>query len=88
KTKAGHIGPAEAAEIEHEIEEIENESKPAAKPAKGRNGKGRPAATAEPKKATWLERLFEAAEQARKQAELGGDKTRPTGPKPKSRPRR
>jgi len=34
----------------------------------------------DPKKPSWLERLFEAAEQARKQSELGGDKTRPGGP--------
>ena len=88
KTKAGHIGPAEAAEIEHEIEEIEHEKKPAGK-AKGRLGKTATVKEpSEPKKPTWLERLFEAAEQARKQAELGGDKTRPSGPKPKSRSRR
>jgi len=84
KTKAAHIGPAEAAEIEHEIEELDHEQKPA---RKGKAGRGTKPATPS-RKETWLDRLFAAAEDARKQAELGGDKTRPTGPKPKSRTRR
>ncbi|MGC1276571.1 MAG: YidC/Oxa1 family insertase periplasmic-domain containing protein [Planctomycetaceae bacterium] len=89
KTKAGHIGAAEAAEIEHEIEEIEHEKKPSAKGKAGRSGSpSAPRAASDQKQPTWLERLFNAAEQARKQAELGGDKTRPSGPKPKTRPRR
>lgn len=87
-TKAAHIGPAEAAEIEHEIEEMEHEKKPPKKKGKTpTKGAIKPPASGEPRKSTWLERLFEAAEQARKQAELGGDKTRPNGPKSKSRPR-
>lgn len=89
KTKAAHIGAAEAAEIEHEIEEMEHEKKPSKKkktPVSARGAKS--VASSEPRKSTWLERLFEAAEQARKQAELGNDnKPRPNGPKSKSRPR-
>lgn len=90
KTKAAHIGPAEAAEIEHEIEELDHEQKPGRK-GKARRG-SRPVAPSEPRKSGWFgklfEGLFEAAENARKQAELGGDKTRPSGPKSKSRTRR
>ncbi len=99
KTKAAHIGAAEAAEIEHEIEEIEHEKKSkksSSKARKRKSGRSTPAAGAKPatankatsKKPGLLERLFDAAEQARKQAELGGDKPPPGGPKSKSRPRR
>ena len=87
RTKAAHIDAAEAAEIEHEIEELEHEKKPTSKKKNGSRST-KPVAPSQPRKETWLDRLFKAAEEARKQAELGGDKTRPSGPKSKSRSRR
>ncbi len=89
KTREAHVSAAESAEIDHEIEEMTAQVKKPAKPGKGKPGKFQaPVPPSEPNKPSWLERLFEAAEQARKQSELGGDKTKPTGPKSKSRPRK
>jgi YidC/Oxa1 family membrane protein insertase len=97
KTKAAHIGAAEAAEIEHEIEELEHEGTPSAKQGRDKSVRGRSgrdtavdAKGSTTKSPGLLERLFQAAEQARKQAELGSDKTRPNAPKAKSKtkPRR
>jgi len=86
RTREAHVSAAESAQIDVEIEEMTHR-----KPGKGGKAvpaKAAPTAPSEPKKPSWLERLMEAAEQARKESELGGDKTKPSGPKPKSRPRK
>lgn len=90
RTREAHVSAAESAQIDHEIEEMTQPKKPA-KGGKGKPGKFQPPVPpSEPRKPSWLERLFEAAEQARKQSELGSEKTKPSGPKqkPKSHPRR
>lgn len=86
RTREAHVSAAESAQIDEEIEEMTHR-----KPGKGGKAvatKAQPNVPSEPKKPSWLERLMVAAEEARKQSELGGDKTKPTGPKPKSRPRK
>ena len=94
-TKAAHIGPEEAAEIEHELEELDRggKSKAAKSASGGKTGKARRnGGTAREPKASktpgLLERLMKAAEEAKRDAELGGEKRSPRDQPPRDNPRK
>lgn len=93
-TKAAHIGPEEAAEIEHELEELDRPKAKGSKPAVGGKGAkgGRDTALAleksAPKLPGFLERLLRAAEDAKRDAELGGEKRAPRDQPPRDNPRK
>ena len=65
-TKAAHVGPAEAAQVDREIAEAVSH-----KQAPGRLARAK-AALADPnRKPTWIERMMEAADTARSEAQQG-----------------
>ena len=75
-TKSAHIGPAEAAQVEREVRELT----PKEKGGKGKTTLQEPGE----KKKGIMQRLMEAADSARREAESGRGNTKLTNPKPNS----